>query len=166
MLKKSCLFLGVLCSLFLLPVMAQGAIVNFNFPIDGPQANAGLGTGSLGLGTGNVVFDTGTNTLSWTITFAGMMGPATMAHFHGPALPTQNAGAQIGIGNVSPVIGNAVISAAQATDLLNELWYVIIHTSAFPGGEIRGQVVPEPVTLTLLGLGSVMLVRRRQRRNH
>jgi len=38
------------------------------------------------------------------------------------------------------------------------------HTSDFPGGEIRGQIVPEPGTEALLGLGLVALAARRSRR--
>jgi hypothetical protein len=164
MLKRFCAITVVLLAVMLLPTAVQGAVINYNFPIDGPQANAGLGTGSGGLGTGIVAFNTTTNALSWNISYGGL-GTVTAAHFHGPALTTQNAGVQVGIGTANAAIGNAVLSNPQEADLLAGLWYVNIHTIAFPGGEIRGQVVPETSTFILYGLGSLMIMRRRQRVN-
>ncbi|MBI1924117.1 CHRD domain-containing protein [Candidatus Poribacteria bacterium] len=105
-------------------------------------------TNSTGTGDATMIFDLTTNELSWEITFQGLSGPATGAHFHGPAPAGVNAGIQVDIGAISglnsPMIGSAIISNAQATDLLAGLWYINIHTALFPGGEIRGQVNISP----------------------
>jgi len=40
------------------------------------------------------------------------------------------------------IFGSVIYSPAQATDLLAGLNYVNIHTATYPGGEIRGQLIP------------------------
>src|SRR5580704_4600751 len=44
-------------------------------------------------GTGKVSdqLDTATKLVTYKVTYAGLTGPATMAHFHGPAAPGENA---------------------------------------------------------------------------
>jgi hypothetical protein len=95
-------------------------------------------------GTGTVVttLDKGTRVLRWTVTYSGLSGPVTAAHFHGPAGPGQNAGVVVPFtGNLqSPITGQATLTEAQMADLVAGKWYANLHTAANPGGEIRGQV--------------------------
>jgi hypothetical protein len=46
-----------------------------------------------------------------------------------------------GAAATSPFEGTAVLTDAQASDLLAGRWYVNVHTEANKAGEIRGQVV-------------------------
>ena len=95
-----------------------------------------------GTGNADITYDTATKNLTWTVTFAGLKGPSTAAHFHGPAEAGKNAGVVIPIGNnpTSPATGMATLTDAQAADLMAGNWYVNVHTAEHRGGEIRGQV--------------------------
>ena len=98
-----------------------------------------------GSGTLTATFDPATKTLTWSGSFAGLTGPATAAHFHGPAEAGKNAGVAVWISEkgtplASPFKGSATLTDAQASDLQSGLWYANIHTAANPGGELRGQV--------------------------
>lgn len=95
-------------------------------------------------GTGNLEasLDKATHTLRWKMTYSGLTGPATAAHFHGPALPGTNAGVVVPFPNAgSPIDGQATLSPAQTDDLMAGKWYVNVHTERYPAGEIRGQVM-------------------------
>jgi len=108
-----------------------------------------------------MTFDTDTNNFGWDISWSGLSANITAAHFHGPALPNQNAGVQVGINTASnPTNGSANLTAPQAADLLSGLWYINLHTASFPAGEIRGQVnvVPLPAALWLFGSALIGLV--------
>ncbi len=100
---------------------------------------------SKGHGLLKATFDTTTKTLQWTVTYAELSGPATMAHFHGPAPVGQNAKVQVPIDKnslPSPMTGQATLSEEQSTELLAGQYYFNIHTEKNPTGEIRGQVMP------------------------
>lgn len=101
-------------------------------------------TGSQGTGTLNAVYNTTTRVLSWTLSYSGLTGPATGAHFHGPAGAGKNAKVEVPLkGSLkSPIKGSAKLTAGQAADLEAGRMYVNVHTKAHPGGEIRGQVEP------------------------
>jgi hypothetical protein len=91
-------------------------------------------------------FDAKTNMLNWTVTYSGLSGPVTAAHFHGPAMPGANAGVVVPLTGplVSPIKGSAVLTAAQTADMMAGKWYVNVHTAANPNGEVRGQVAAAP----------------------
>jgi len=93
-------------------------------------------------GTADVNYDTASKMLTWKVTYSGLTGPATMAHFHGPAEPGKNAGIMIPFKDVaSGAQGSATLTDTQATDLMAGKMYINVHTAAHPGGEIRAQVV-------------------------
>lgn len=98
---------------------------------------------SPGSGQAEAWFNRSTNTLRWNIAYSGLTGPATAGHFHGPAILGQNAGVALPFKAplASPIRGEAVLTPAQAEDLLQGKWYANIHTAAHPGGEIRGQML-------------------------
>ena len=93
-------------------------------------------------GTVDAVFNKDTSQLRWKVSFTGLSGPATAAHFHGPAAVGTNAGVVLPWAQpiTSPMEGRATLSPTQAADLLAGRWYANIHTAAHPGGEVRGQM--------------------------
>lgn len=100
-------------------------------------ANASPATGTL-----EASFDKSTSVLKWRVMYSGLTGPATMAHFHGPALPGANAGVVVPFPSAaSPAEGSTTLTPAQVADLMAGKWYANIHTAQYPGGEIRGQVM-------------------------
>ena len=122
--------------------------------------------------------------------FSGLIGGgATAAHIHccAPAgvnaivavpftsFPAATSGTYVntfdltllGTYNAAFVTANGGTAASAEAALIAGLnsfqAYVNIHDATFPGGEIRGQLVPEPATagLLLLGLTSILAVARR-----
>jgi CHRD domain len=119
---------------------ASAATINFSTTMSSasevpPKTSAGTGDALASL-------DTATKTLTYTVTFQNLTGPATAAHFHGPAAAGTNSGVVVPLGNnpTSPIHGSAKLTDAQIADLRAGKWYVNVHTAANPGGEIRGQV--------------------------
>ncbi len=100
-----------------------------------------------GTGTANLSYDPATHMLTWSVTYSGLSGPVTMAHFHGPAAAGKNGPVIIWISKkgsdvTSPITGEATLTPEQAQQFMAGDWYINVHTKDHPPGEIRGQVMP------------------------
>lgn len=96
---------------------------------------------SAGTGTAEATYDKSSGTLKYRVTYSGLSGPVTAGHFHGPAMPGQNAGVVVPFkSTANPIEGEATITPEQAADMLAGKWYANLHTAASPGGEVRGQL--------------------------
>lgn len=111
---------------------------------------------STALGTMDVFYTRETRILSYSVNWTGLTGPVTNMHIHGLAGPGFNApvlqniitasngifapGSSFGAtGKVSATLLVDGVYIKEA-DLLNGNFYINIHTTANPGGEIRGQI--------------------------
>ncbi len=98
--------------------------------------------GSKATGHLTATYDTSSRTLTYEVGYADLTGPATMAHFHGPAPAGKNAGVMVPITGdlASPIKGSVTLTDDQAKALVNGDMYFNIHTAMNKGGEMRGQV--------------------------
>lgn len=98
---------------------------------------------SAAMGTVVATYDTETRMLSWTVEYDGLTGPASAAHFHGPAEPGEDAPPVVPVSGdlASPIKGESALTDAQAEELRSGMWYFNLHTSQYPNGEIRGQML-------------------------
>jgi hypothetical protein len=133
--------IGVAC----MGALALAAPVSFTVPLSGAQQVPPVQTS--GSGTADLTFDPSTRVVTWSITYSGLSSAVTMAHFHGPAAAGKNAPVVIwltkrGSPVTSPITGKATLSPAQAREFIAGDWYINMHTSDHPAGEIRGQVTP------------------------
>ncbi len=102
---------------------------------------------SAGIGFGKVNLNaTGTQIVA-SFNFADLSSNAVAGHIHNPALPGVNASVLFPMPPPSGTSGAVVdlffvVTPQQAADLKRGLLYFNIHTSMFPGGEIRGQILP------------------------
>ena len=132
-----------LCALITLPLHA--ANYTTDILLEGLQEvppNASPGTG-----TASVTFDDLTGLLSINGgLFSGLLGTTVAAHVHGYSGPGVSAPVIIPLTSDLGVTagsfsGSGLVPLANVPDVLAGLTYVNVHSTVFPGGEIRGQIV-------------------------
>jgi len=123
----------------------QAAPLAFKVNLTGAQETPPVDTKATGVA--DITYDPSTLVVTWNVTSAGLSGPATMAHFHGPGKPGVAAAPTVWLtpkGSTAPIEGaikgEATLTADQAAQFTAGDWYINVHTAANPKGEIRGQV--------------------------
>ncbi|HIH44658.1 MAG TPA: CHRD domain-containing protein [Candidatus Methanoperedenaceae archaeon] len=166
--KSLAAFLALI-AFFAMPANAE--LIDFVATLDGSQEVPPNVSPATGLGT--FVLDTNANTLSFNIQYSGLVATETASHIHGPAPAGVNGPVIFPLPLNSPKIGVWNYPEAQEQNITAGLTYVNIHTTVYPGGEIRGQIVRKPEVsvpeypgivlpvIAVMGLVLVMLIKRR-----
>jgi hypothetical protein len=106
---------------------------------------------SIGTATARLTFIG--NQLLYNLTYSGLSANATAAHIHGPAVTTNSADVLVPLNNPSgtsgTISGTATLTPVQMAFLLAGQTYINIHTTANPGGELRGQIWPIQFGVTM-----------------
>jgi uncharacterized repeat protein (TIGR01451 family) len=94
---------------------------------------------STATGRASLVLSPDEKTARVSLVFSGLSSGQTDAHIHGPAVPGVSAPPvfPLPLGQISDF--SITLSPSQVQDLKNGLFYVNVHSSNFPAGEIRGQ---------------------------
>ena len=118
------------------------------FQLDGSQA----GSGSSGTGMGTAIIDRNTGQVDITGSYNSTAANVAAGHLHGPAYygfpgPSMMSVTPSG-GTTGTYTGSAVLNPVQIGHILAGFTYINLHTSAFPAGEIRGQVEADSIGTT------------------
>ena len=121
----------------------KGAKYNISGTASGAQEVPAVTTSATGALSGS--YDTVSKSLIYSVTWTGLSGEATAAHFHGPASPGESASpiqdlVIVTNGTAGTATDTITASAALHSALMAGKIYYNIHTAANPDGEIRGHV--------------------------
>ncbi len=142
---------GALCTLAL---TASAQVVELRATINAAQENNPANS-SPATGTAIMLFDVRANTFDLIVSITGMTNTATNSHIH-EAAAGANGGVVTNLGaeavytrsgsNLTATFRN-VTHGGDKLKLLQGGAYFNIHSAQYPGGEVRGQLIPRPVRL-------------------
>ena len=152
-------------------IPASAGIISYTVTLSGTQSVPG--NASTATGSAIVTVDDVANTVFVSLTFSGLTGGnAAAAHIHCCVAATGTAAVIIPF-TAFPAATSGTYTNTFTTTAANiagiEAFgaYINIHDATFPAGEIRGNITPEPATLSLMGLGLLAVAgaaaRRRRR---
>ena len=157
-LLRFCLLAGALSVLALASARAQ--IVEFRAVINAAQETTG--STSPATGTAVLLYDVTANTFDLSVTVNDFANTITASHIHEGAAGV--AGAVVtGLGGEAVYIRTGTTVRAMFTGvphlgtplvLLQNGAYINLHSAAFPGGEVRGQLIAQPKRLTAVLTGA------------
>ena len=156
----------------LLASASHGATISYTAVLNGASENPA--NASPATGTAVVTIDTTAHQLSVDVTFSSLLAAATAAHLHCCATPPTNTAVAVPLAGFPAVMSGtysnvfdltqtatysatfltanggtaAGAEAGLAADLAGGTVYLNIHSSTYPGGEIRGYPVPPDLTIS------------------
>ncbi|MCB8932251.1 MAG: CHRD domain-containing protein [Fimbriimonadaceae bacterium] len=170
--------------------MSHAVVWGFSAPIiDGTQEVPP--SGSQAYGSASFTIDDQTWLVTGSMTTTGLpyrlptgAPNVTAAHIHAPGPAGTNGPVVFNLitnaiggtpldlpGGITLYAWSGTLGGNQAqilSDLIAGNGYINVHSVAFPGGEIRGQIdcygaVPEPASIAALSMGALALLRRRKK---
>ncbi len=101
---------------------------------------------SHGVGLAELTLDTDSKLLSWRVTYSGLSGPVTGAHFKAPPEPGATVMSTMDFKQplTSPIVSSARLNDIEIGDLRAGLWSINLLTPRSPKGEIRGDLEQGP----------------------
>ncbi|GAB3902112.1 hypothetical protein GCM10028803_28050 [Larkinella knui] len=113
--------------------------VDFVATLNGAQEVPSTPSAATGTMTGS--YNKATKELSYTINYTGITPNAGHIHL-APGGPGTNGGVIIPFASLtSPISGKSILKQDQENALMEGRLYANLHTTLFPGGEIRGNIM-------------------------
>jgi hypothetical protein len=122
-------------------------------------------SGSLATGSATVVLSGDQSVITVFGNFSNLQGNANGAHIHGPAPPGMNAGIIFPLTGFPSAPSGSIpqqsfpITPTQLAQLQAGDHYVNVHSTVFPGGEIRGQLGLAPPTAVRISSATAVRTR-------
>lgn len=149
---------------------ASAGIITYNVTLSGTESVPVNVTSAFGSAV--VTVDDVLNSVTVSLSFTGLIGGnASAAHIHCCSAITANAPVVIPFTGFPTTTSGTytntfTTTSANIAGIEAGQAYINIHNSVFPGGEIRGDILPapEPGTVGLLGVGLLGMMAARARR--